>query len=511
MVGPAPRNLAYDRVPVIPAVEIRDVSKRFGATTVLDHVSLSIPAGVARGLVGRNGAGKSTLVNILTGLLTPNQGQVLFDGAAAPSQRVGDQWKNKVACVYQRSTLVPTMSVAENLYANAYPGNGSWVNWTAMRSAARRVCEEWELGVDVDARAGDLRVEQRQMVEIARALAKGSRFIIFDEPTAALESKEVARLFERINRLKRDGVTLLYISHHLQEIYDICESVTVLRDGRVIVADAKVADLPMPKIVEAMVGEQIAHDGSAVAPVTASAPTALSLRGLTLEPAFGPVSFDVAEGEQVGLAGLGGSGKEEIAEVIAGLLKPSAGQVFVDDVLLPVGSVRGAQRCGVSYVPRDRRGRGILPQLSVAENLTLTIQSTLGGLGWIAPARFLAAAERLFRAFGVVASSLRQPVGELSGGNQQKVVMGRALASSPRVLLLVYPTQGVDVASKAAIFDIVSAAQTSGTAALVISDELDELRHCQRVLVIFKGHLVGEFAAGWAERDLIAAVEGVAV
>ena len=288
-----------------------------------------------------------------------------------------------------------------------------------MRAAARRVCEEWELGADVDTRAGDLRVEQRQLVEIART-HQGSRIIIFDEPTAALESKEVARLFERIRRLKRDGVTLLYISHHLQEIYDICDSVTVLRDGRVILADATVADLPRSKIVEAMVGEQIAQASGPLNPVSASAPVVLRCAILSLRPAFEAVSFDVAAGEQVGPAGLGGSGKEEIAEIIAGLLKPQSGEVFVDGSPLSFGQVRTAQKLGISYVPRDRRGRGILPQLSVAENLTLTIQSTLGRLGWISPRRLSAAANRLFKALSVVASSPGQPVGELTGAASKR-------------------------------------------------------------------------------------------
>jgi len=491
------------------AVEVRHVNKAFGTVQVLHDVSLSIPQGAARGLVGRNGAGKSTLVGILTGLLPQSSGQVLFDGVEAPARRTTQEWRNKVACVYQRSTLVPTLSVAENLFANAYPGGSNWANWPRMRAAARRICEEWELGLDVDTRASDLRVEQRQIVEIARALSKGARFMIFDEPTAALESKEVARLFERIRRLKRDGVTLLYISHHLQEIYDICDSVTVLRDGRLIVADAAVADLPKPKIVEAMVGEQIARSLRPPPARSASATPALSVRKLTLPGAFEDISFDIAAGEQMGLAGLGGSGKEEIAETIAGLVRPRSGDVLVAGVPLRFGHVPTAQKLGVSYVPRDRRGRGIVPQLSVAENLTLTVQRTLGRFGWIAPGRMQATAQRLFNAFSVVASSPRQPVVELSGGNQQKVVMGRALASSPRALVLVYPTQGVDVASKEAIFDIVAAAQSGGTAALVVSDELDELHNCQRVLVIFKGRIVREFGSGWSERDLIAAIEGV--
>ena len=491
------------------AVEIRGVNKSFGTIQVLRDISLQIPSGITRGLVGRNGAGKSTLVSILTGLQAPSSGKVLLDGIDTSAHRSSNEWRKKVACVYQRSTLVPTMSVAENLFANSYAGKSEWVNWSRMRSDARDICEEWELGVDVDARASDLRVEQRQIVEIARALAKGARFIIFDEPTAALESKEVARLFQRLVRLKSDGVTLLYISHHLQEIYDICDSVTVLRDGRLIVADATVADFPKPKIVEAMVGERIARSTRKLEVIPNSSKPVLSVQRLTQTGAFADISFDVASGEQVGLAGLGGSGKEQIAEVIVGLTKPQSGAVLVGNVPLKFGHVPTAQLLGISYVPRDRRGRGIIPQLSVAENLTLTIQRSFGRFGWIAPRRMQVAAKRLFDALSVVASSPHQAIVELSGGNQQKVVMGRALASSPSVLVLVYPTQGVDVASKEAIFDIVSKAQTRGTAALVVSDEVDELRNCHRVLVVFKGRIVKEFGSDWSEPDLVAAIEGV--
>jgi simple sugar transport system ATP-binding protein len=243
-----------ERVP--NAAEARNISKSFGTNLVLRDVSIAIPPGDARALVGRNGAGKSTLVGVLTGLIVPETGTVAFAGEIAPTLRTGDAWRRRVACVYQKSTLVPTLSVAENLFINAYSVGGAWIDWKRVRQDAQAVADEWGLGVDIDTEAWRLRVEQRQIIEIARALLQGARFIILDEPTAALETQEIERLFERIARLKKDGVTLLYISHHLQEIYDICESVTVMRDGRVV-ADSPLEAMPKHAVVAAMVGEEL--------------------------------------------------------------------------------------------------------------------------------------------------------------------------------------------------------------------------------------------------------------
>jgi simple sugar transport system ATP-binding protein len=498
---------AHERIP--NAAEALHVSKSFGANLVLRDVSITIPRGDARALVGRNGAGKSTLVGVLTGLLIPEAGTIAFAGEVAPPIRTGGAWRRKVACVYQKSTLVPTLSVAENLFINAQPDGSPWIDWKRLRREAQAVADEWELGLDVDTEAWRLRVEQRQIVEIARALVQGARFIILDEPTAALENREIERLFERIIRLRSDGVTLLYISHHLQEIYDICESVTVMRDGR-IVAESPLATMPKHAVVNAMVGEELAT-GAGRRPPAASAPSvpALAIEALTLDGVFEDVTLRVGAGECLGLAGLSGSGKEEIGDVIAGLMRPTRGAVRVGGTPLRFGDVAHAQAEGVSYVPRDRRRRGILPQLSVAENLTITIPSRLGEAGFIRPRLRTRLAEKMSRSLSVVASSTEQPVMELSGGNQQKVVMGRALASDPKVLVLVYPTQGVDVQSKEALFDIVAQAQAAGAGVLLISDEPDELRVCHRVAIIFKGRLVKEFGADWTEQDLIASMEGV--
>lgn len=492
-----------------PAAEAIHVSKSFGTNLVLRDVSITVPRGSARALVGRNGAGKSTLVGVLTGLLTADQGGVAFEGEPALPTRTGSGGRRQVACVYQKSTLVPTISVAENLFINRHPGPSTWVDWADMRQQAQAILDEWNLGIDADTVTERLRVEQRQVVEIARALLQGARFLILDEPTAALESKEIDRLFERIRRLKSEGVTLLYISHHLQEIYDICDSVTVMRDGRVV-ADAPLTAMPKQDVVAAMLGDGVALSGSAraTAPVGQSGPV-LQTRNLASQGLFADIDVEVWPGECVGLAGLGSSGKEEIGEVIAGLREPASGTVSIDGVPIGFGDVATAQRRGVSYVPRDRRRRGILPQLSIAENLTVTVPGKIGRAGFLSSRKRDELAGAMARALGVVCTSIEQPVGELSGGNQQKVVMGRALASEPKVLVLVYPTQGVDVAAKEALFGIVREAQSAGTGVLLISDEVDELRICNRVLVIFKGRLVRSFGLDWSERDLIAAVEGV--
>jgi simple sugar transport system ATP-binding protein len=494
-----------------PVAEAISVSKAFGASQALNDVSMVIPAGDSRALVGRNGAGKSTLVGVLTGLLAPDAGQVRLAGQAAPGLADRRGWRERVACVYQRSTVIPTLTVAENLFLNAQPAVGGWIAWAMLRRKAQRVLEDWGLEVDVDLDAERLSVEQRQIVEIARALLQGTRFIILDEPTAQLEAREVARLFDRIARLQEGGVTFLYISHHLEEIYAVCRSVTVLRDGAVV-ANAPLDQMPKDRVVAAMVGdagrEHGRHDRRSMRAASTAA-RVLEVRGLCIPDAAESVTFDVAAGETVGLAGLAGSGKEEVGDAIAGLVTPSAGEIRVAGTALRPGLVADARRKGVGYVPRDRHRRGMVPQLSLAENLTLTITERLGPAGIVWPAERDCEAARLVRSLEIVASSTEQPIAELSGGNQQKAVMGRALASEPKVLVVLHPMQGVDIASKAALFAILEKARAAGMAVLMVSDDLDELVACDRILVIFRGRLVAEFGSDWRDHELVAAIEGV--
>jgi simple sugar transport system ATP-binding protein len=501
------------RAAVPPVVETRGLSKRFGASQALKDVSFSIPAGDSRALVGRNGAGKSTLVAAMTGLIVPDSGEIRLAGEPAPDLANRAAWRAKVACVYQRSTVIPTLTVAENLFLNDQPtGRTGWISWPSLRREAERALADWGLEVDVTLDAAELGVEQRQIVEIARALRKGTRFIILDEPTAQLEGREVARLFERIVRLQEAGVTFLYISHHLEEIYQVCRSVTVMRDGQ-IVAESPLAQMPKDRVVAAMVGDVGRALGQRerkrAAADAADRKPCLEIRGLVIDDVVNDVSFAVPAGECVGLAGLVGSGKEEIADAIAGLVRPTAGTITLAGASLPTGQVAETREMGVGYVPRDRHALGIIPQLSVAENLTMTIVDRLGPGGFISPAERRRQADNLIKSLEIVVSSEQQPIGELSGGNQQKSVMGRALASDPKLLVLVHPTQGVDIASKESLFGIVEKARAGGTAVLIVSDDLDELVVCDRLLVIFKGRLAHEFGAAWGDQDVVAAIEGV--
>ncbi|HWA80552.1 MAG TPA: sugar ABC transporter ATP-binding protein [Acetobacteraceae bacterium] len=492
------------------AAEAIRVSKRFGANQALRNVSISIRAGESRALVGRNGAGKSTLVALLTGLIAPDSGEVRLAGAPAPGLADRRAWRERVACVFQRSTLVPTLTVAENLFLNAQPTlGGFWVRWPALRQRAEAVLEEWGLEIDVTEEAERLTVEQRQIVEIARALLQGNRFMILDEPTAELEGRAVGRLFDRVRRLQDGGVTFLYISHHLEEIYEVCRTVTVLRDGRVV-ASAALAEMSQQDVVAAMVGETLRERAEAVASGPRRAEPGLSVSGLSVGCAE-DISFEVGAGECVGLTGLAGSGKEAIADAITGLVKPRAGRIALAGTPIVPGSVAAAQRAGVGYVPRDRRAQGIVPLLSVAENLTMTIPERLGAFGVILPAERARKAGAMIQQLQLVAASPDQPIGELSGGNQQKAVLGRAMAADPKILVLVHPTQGIDIASKEALFSIVTRARREGTGVLIVSDDLDELTNCDRVLVVFKGRIAATFAAGWQDHLLVSAIEGMTV
>ena len=503
----------------VPVVEALGATKRFGSTTALADVSLRVMPGESHALVGRNGAGKSTLVSLLTGLRKPDQGEIRFGGDIAPPIADRDAWRERVACVYQHSTVIPELSVAENLFVNRQPARRGIIDWRTMRREARALLDHWRIDVREDTRCGDLGVEARQLVEIARALSHGARFIILDEPTAQLDGDEIKRLFNRIEELQREGVTFLFISHHLQEVYEICQAVTVLRDARRILTSS-VDQLPREALIEAMTGEAggvACADAALRAPLT-DAPLALEVAALSGDD-FEDVSFSVRRGEVVGLTGATSSGRTSVAEAIAGLRRPRAGAVRVSAgecagegggrVTLPYGDVPAALDAGVGCVPKDRHREGLVLTQSIAENATMTLVRNLARFGFVRPSVKARLASEAIDSLGIVAPGPLAPVSGLSGGNQQKVVMARALATDPRVLVLIDPTAGVDVKSKEALLAMAERAREQGRAVVVASGELDDLRGCDRVLVMFRGRIVEEFAAGWQDHELIASIEGV--
>ncbi|KUN82752.1 sugar ABC transporter ATP-binding protein [Streptomyces griseoruber] len=495
-----------------PVAEAAGISKRFGATVALRDARITITAGESHALVGRNGAGKSTLVSILTGLQPPDTGVLRFSGAPAPAFGDIDAWRSRVACVYQRSTIIQDLTVAENLFLNRQSdGVLRPIRWRELKRRAGELLGEYGVDVDPAARARNLSVEQRQFIEIARALSFGARFIILDEPTAKLDARGISRLFDKLRDLQRQGVAFLFISHHLQEVYDLCTTVTVYRDAAHILT-APVAGLGHQSLVEAMTGESAA---TAIPVAAHSAPARdgsaelLAVEGLTLDDACRDLSLSVRAGEVVGLAGAAASGNVRVGEAVAGLHPARQGTITVGGRRVRTGSVPSALKAGVGLVPEDRHIQGLVNDRSVAENATLTVTDQLGPFGTVLPARTRSFARRMIRDLDIKTPGAATPVSALSGGNQQKVVVARALATDPRVLVAIRPTNGVDVKSKEFLLGRIRQIADAGKAALIVSDELDDLKACDRVVVMFHGRTVAEFGRGWKDEQLVAAMEGV--
>jgi simple sugar transport system ATP-binding protein len=407
---------------------------------------------------------------------------------------------------------------------NCQPGRSGLIDWKTMRADTRRVLSEWGFDdVDATAPCSSLTVEQRQLVEIARALAAGRRCLFLDEPTAALERAEIRRLFERVRALVASGVAVLYISHHLEEVFEVCDDVAVLRDGELVLMQPT-GGLSKDELVAAMVGPDVAastimsqpgRDAAGVPAPPDQGRPCLVVEHLSATSARGPlrdVSLEVRRGERVGVAGLLGAGVATLARAVAGAQPWQSGKVEIDGVPLVPGRPDKALKAGVGFVPEDRRAEGFVRLLGVAENSTMTIVDRLANwLGVVTPRAKTAAARPLAERLSIISAGLAQPVGELSGGNQQKVTVARALATAPKVVVAIAPTRGVDVASKAALLEALSSlASRDGTAVLLATDDLDDLVICDRVVVLRGGEVVAEFTEPPFDReDLIAAIEGL--
>lgn len=495
-----------------PAVQATGIVKRFGPTVALDGVELTVRPGESHALVGRNGAGKSTLVSVLTGLHRADEGTVTFGGEPSPAFGDTMSWQSRIACVYQKSMVVPDLTVAENLFLNRFDDNARWISWGRLRRRAEALLAEYGVQVDPNARARDLAVEQRQFVEIARALSFGARLIVLDEPTAQLDARGIGRLFDKLRELQGQGVAFLFISHHLQEVYELCTAVTVYRDARHVLT-APVADIGKADLVAAMTGEQGSGAGAwhatGAGAVDESAAPVLRTEQLALTGEFEAIDLQVRPGEVLGLAGSAASGNTALGETLAGMRRATGGTISVHGSTVRPGSVPHALDAGIGYIPEDRHDQGLVLDRSVAENATLTVTDQLGPWGTVLPSRTRQFARSMIASLDIKTQGPEQPVSGLSGGNQQKVVVARALARGPSALVAVRPTAGVDIKSKDSLLGVVRRVADEGNAAVIISDELDDLRVCDRVLALFHGRVVATFASGWTDGELVAAMEGV--
>ena len=486
-----------------PLVSLRDVTKRYAAITALDRVSLDIRAGEAVCLAGENGSGKSTLIKVLAGVEAPTEGSVAFDGRVQPRVTPTSAAAAGVKVIFQDFALFPNLSVAENIAMPAERAEGGFlVNAGRARRRAAEVLERVGVRLDLSERVEKLPVAHKQLVAIARALAGGARLIIMDEPTTALTEREVARLLGIIRKLKADGVAILFVSHKLAEVLEVCERVVVLRNGQ-RVAEGPATEFDAASLTRAMTGRDVASGPPA--PLPQDAPVLLKVEGLGKDGAFEDVSFDLRAGEVLGIAGLLGSGRTPLAKALFGLVAPDRGGMSLGGRALPFGDPMRAAEAGIGYVPEDRLTEGLFLTPSIARNLAV------GRLGDHARGPFLDLAGLFGEArdwlgrLQVKAPDPDAPVRSLSGGNQQRVVLARWMARAPKVLVLNGPSVGVDVGSKAEIHGIIADLAARGLGVIVISDDLPELlATCHRILVMKDGRLTDEVAggAGVTEGDL---------
>jgi rhamnose transport system ATP-binding protein len=492
-----------------PLIDLRGLSKSYGGVHALRDVSFTIEASSVHALVGENGAGKSTLVKILTGIVHADSGEILVDGQLETITDPLSAYRLGMLAMYQEPTVFPDLSVAENVFAGRHPRTGAHtVDWREMQSRARVILDELGADFGPDRPVRGLGVADRQLLEIAKALSSDARLLIMDEPTAALSPPEVERLFEIVRRLRDRGVAIVFISHRLEEVSAISDTVTILRDGH-HVATRPTAGLPQGEMIQLMVGRSLEQ----LFPKTHAeiGDVVVKVEGLGRRGVFGGVSFELRRGEIVGLAGFVGAGRTEVARAIFGIDKLDAGHLWIDGEVFRPRSPRAALRRGLAYLPEDRLSQGLIQPMSISANTSLAVLPRLSPFGFLRPGAERALTRGFMEQLSIKAYGPSQVVRSLSGGNQQKVALSKWLAAEPKILILDEPTHGVDVGTKAAIHEIISNLAAQGLSILMISSELPEiLGMSDRVLVMREGRMVAELARADATPErVIAAAAGL--
>jgi len=485
---------------------LENISKRFPGVQALSDVRLGVRSGEVHALLGENGAGKSTLIKIISGVHQPDTGTLMIEGKPVQFNGPRDAQKAGIATIFQELSLYPELTVAENIFMGHHPRRwgGLVVDWRAMNARAREILDSLDiLDLDVTTKVGLLNVGNRQRVEIAKALSLSARVLIMDEPTAALTESDVERLFAIVRLLRQRGVGIVYISHRLQEVFEVADRVTVLRDGQYI-ATREVKDITEPMLIEMMVGREI----NELFPKLPSkiGETVLEVQNLMREPYTRGISFSVRAGEILGISGLVGSGRSETAQAIFGIYPAKSGTIKINQRVVSIKNPADAIRHGIAYVPEDRGTQGLVRAMTLRENSSMAVLKQLSRATFINRDGERQLAHQSIEKFMIRAYSGEQIVGKLSGGNQQKVVVGKWLASNPRVLIVDEPTRGVDVGAKAEIHRLLSELAAQGLAVIMISSELPEiLGMSDRVLVMREGRIVAEFDIAEATQEAVGA------
>jgi rhamnose transport system ATP-binding protein len=485
-----------------PILSLKAVSKRFPGVRALHNVGLTLRAGEVMALIGENGAGKSTLVKILTGIYQPDEGEIQVAGKTVTCASPRDAWAAGIAAIHQETVMFDELSVAENIFMGHMPvAAGGRIDWVKMRTESRRLLKRLDADFDADTFLKRLSIAQKHLVEIARALSHASRIIIMDEPTSALSAHEIADLFLIIEQLKKQNCAVLFISHKFDEIFQIADRWTCLRDGEQVGTGA-IGGVTQADLVKLMVGRSIAQ----VYPKrdVKLGRVVLEVEEIANASEFDGISFSLREGQIIGLYGLVGAGRSEAMQAIFGLSALTRGSIRIDGKPIKISSPDDAIRAGIAYVPEDRQMQGAVLPFGIRPNMTLASLEAHAYKGFLSYGLEFRTTRRFGERLAVKASNWEQRLLELSGGNQQKVVIGKWLAASPRILILDEPTKGIDIGSKAAVHEIIGELAAEGLAILLVSSELPEIMGiADEIIVLHEGRLVDRFARGEATAEAI--------
>lgn len=484
-------------------LEMKGISKSFPGVKVLDGVNFSLYASEVHALMGENGAGKSTLIKILGGIYGKDEGTILIKGTERQitSPRIASNLG--IAIIHQELNLIPDLTIAENLFLGREItfGKTKLIHWSLIRKQARQLLTELGMETNPNTLIRDLSVGQQQMVEIAKALSMQADILVLDEPTAALTHREIASLFQVMDSLKRKGVGMVYISHRMEEIFQVCDRITVLRDGQYI-GTKQIGETSMDELIRMMVGREIKERFPKV--TVSQGSERLRVEGLIQKGKLHDISFSVRSGEILGIAGLMGAGRTELAKAIFGAERIEQGHILIDGNPVKIHNPTDAIRAGIALVTEDRKGEGLVLSLSVRENLVLPNLKELSSYGFVSQSKEKDLSQQTIQRLRVKTPHANELTGALSGGNQQKVVIGKWLATKPKVLILDEPTRGVDIGAKKEIYDLINQLAQQGVAIIMISSELSEvLGMSDRILVMREGRITGSFTRDEATQEAI--------